>query len=95
MVEDFGTLTVTLAPVGTLRFAVLAILKNVAELLPRRVIAFAVEGDTAPTGAGGTPVTGIGGLVVFGLDGLSGSGVTAIAMRYTLWPVNPDVFSVP
>jgi hypothetical protein len=31
--EDFGTLTVTFAPVGTLRFAVLAILLNVAGLL--------------------------------------------------------------
>jgi hypothetical protein len=63
MVEDFGTLTVTLAPVGTLRFAVLAILKNVAEFLPVRVIAFAVEGDTALAGVEGTLVTGIDGLV--------------------------------
>jgi hypothetical protein len=75
MVEDFGTLTVTLAPVGTLRFAVLAILKNVAEFLPLRVIAFAVDGETALTGAEGTLVTGIDGLVVLGIVGLSGSGV--------------------
>jgi hypothetical protein len=44
--EEYGTLAVTLAPVGTLRFAVLAILKNVAGLLPLRVIDFAVVGDT-------------------------------------------------
>ena len=71
--EDFGTLTVTFAPVGTLRFAVLAILLNVAGLLLVIVNAFAVVVTTGATGAEGTLVLGIDGLAGSGADGLSGS----------------------
>ena len=71
--EDFSTLTVTFAPVGTLRFAVLAILLNVAGLLLVIVNAFAVVVTTGATGAEGTLVLGIDGLAGSGADGLSGS----------------------
>ena len=71
--EDFGTLIVTFAPVGTLRFAVLAILLNVAGLLLLIVNAFAVVVTTGATGVEGTLVLGIDGLFGSGADGLSGS----------------------
>ena len=71
--EDFGTLTVTFAPVGTLRFAVLAILLNVAGLLLVIVNAFAVVVTTGATGAEGTLVLGIDGLAGSEADGLSGA----------------------
>jgi hypothetical protein len=77
--EDFGTLTVTFAPVGTLRFAVLAILLNVAGLLLLIVNAFAVVVTSGATGVEGTLVLGIDGLSGSGLDGLSGSGLDGIS----------------
>jgi len=77
--EDFGTLTVTFAPVGTLRFAVLAILLNVAGLLLLIVNAFAVVVTSGATGVEGTLVLGIDGLSGSGLDGLSGSGLDGLS----------------
>ena len=71
--EDFDTLTVTFAPVGTLRFAALAILLNVAGLLLLIVNAFAVVVTAGATGVEGTLVLGIDGLAGSGADGLSGS----------------------
>ena len=82
--EDFGTLTVTFAPVGTLRFAVLAILLNVAGLLLVIVNAFAVVVTTGATGAEGTLVLGIDGLAGSEADGLSGAEQAMLTRTATL-----------
>ena len=58
--EVFGTLAVTLAPAGTLRFAVMAILVNVAGLLAVRIFTFPVAGGTATTGTATTGTEGRG-----------------------------------
>jgi hypothetical protein len=55
--EDEGTTAVTFEPLGTLRFAVIATLLNVAGLLAVRTLTFIAAGDGESAGAAGNGAT--------------------------------------